>query len=76
MGDALAVVERARQLKDTLPGLKAEAVGVQRATGVVGERVMLVAARDIREGEVGCCEGGSHVPTPASAPGPTPAPSL
>ncbi len=69
MGDALALVERARQLKDTLPGLKAEAVGVQRATGVAGERVMLVAARDIREGEVGCA---GRLPRPRPHPSNTP----
>ncbi|GIL70833.1 hypothetical protein Vretimale_3919 [Volvox reticuliferus] len=52
MSDALALAERIRQLKDSLPGLKSDSVGVQRMPGDVGERVAFVAARDIREREV------------------------
>ncbi|KXZ52752.1 hypothetical protein GPECTOR_8g143 [Gonium pectorale] len=52
IAQSLAIVDRARQLKESLPGLKADAVGVQRITGDVGERVALVAGRDIRDKEV------------------------
>jgi hypothetical protein len=53
MQAALALAEKARSLKDVLPGLNADAVGVQRMTSDVGERVSLVAARDVRDKEVG-----------------------
>lgn len=53
MSDALALADRIRQLKDSLPGLKAESVGVQRMPGDGSERVGLLAARDIRDREVG-----------------------
>ncbi|KAG2498938.1 hypothetical protein HYH03_003128 [Edaphochlamys debaryana] len=51
IADALALVDRTRALKESLPGLKADAVGVQRLPGDVGERVALVAGRDIRDKE-------------------------
>ncbi|GFR43931.1 hypothetical protein Agub_g5069, partial [Astrephomene gubernaculifera] len=52
IADALALADRIRQLKETLPGLRADSVGAQRMPGDVGERVALVAARDIQDREV------------------------
>lgn len=51
MAQALALADRFKGLKE-LPGLKADACGVQRMTGDVGERVAIVAARDVRDKEV------------------------
>ncbi|PNW75373.1 hypothetical protein CHLRE_12g524500v5 [Chlamydomonas reinhardtii] len=50
MAQALALADRFKGLKE-LPGLKADACGVQRMTGDVGERVAIVAARDVRDKE-------------------------
>lgn len=52
MADALAKAAAIKELRDSLPGLKAELVEAQRMAGDVGERVALLAGRDIKDGQV------------------------
>ena len=53
LADAMALASKVKGLRDSLPGLKADVVEAQRVSGDAGERVALLAARDVKEGQVG-----------------------